>query len=134
MMIMIGLGVNESKVPLNVTFWPTAVAAAMSSAAFLAAAAWAGVFLALSSGAFMLKVKSAVFDCTASSDTATFKTVGEDSITSASGIDTDLPFIEFHILAESSGTPFAKTNSLSLIANFGKSASGVEVIRSWAIS
>src|SRR5258708_29331018 len=82
----------------------------------------------------MLKVKSAVFDCTASSDTATFRTVGEDSITTASGIVTDLPFIVFQTFAASSDLPLARTNSLSLIASFGKSASAVEVTRSWAMS
>src|SRR5271155_5639446 len=116
---MMGLGAYEAYVPVKVTFCPTAVAAATSAASFFAAAFWAEV-LPSSTGA-MLNVKSAVFDCTASSETATLRTVGEDSITSASGNCDDLPFTVSQTLAASSGLPLARMNSLSLTANVDRS-------------
>src|SRR5271154_2441968 len=69
----------------------------------------------------MLNVKSAVFDCTASSETATFSTVGEDSITSTSGNCDDLPLTVSQTFAASSGLPLARMNSLSLTASVERS-------------
>src|ERR1700733_3782422 len=96
-----GLGVNEAYVPLTVTFAPTA----------------GGVF----KGAVNWKVKSAVFDCTASSETATWSAVSETAITVESGNWTDLPFIVSQTFAASSGLPLARMNSLSLIASVDRS-------------
>src|SRR5450755_189814 len=100
MVIMSGLGVKESYVPLNVTVLPTCVASAIA-AWFFAYADFAAAVVGSASGAFRLKVKSAVFDCTASSETATCNCVGVDAITSAPGICTDLPLIVSQTLAAS---------------------------------
>ena len=73
------------------------------------------------SGGVMLKVKSAVLDCLASSVTATVSTVGEDVMTSAPGIWTDLPLIVSHTFAASSVDPNWKTISLSSVASVARS-------------
>ena len=79
-----------------------------------------GVF----SGSFMLKVKSAVFDCTASSET---DTINEESValtTVAPGICTLFPLTVAQTFSASSDEPFCRMNSLSLSARDAKS--GVE--------
>src|ERR1700727_1314051 len=98
---MIGVGVKEAYVPVTVTLAPTA----------------GGVL----SGAASWKVKSAVFDCTASSETATCSAVSVTEITVVSGNWTDLPLIVSQTLAASSGLPLVRINSLSLTANVARS-------------
>src|SRR5487761_166868 len=86
-----------------------------------------GVF----SGVFILMVKSALFDCCASSETATWTESGGAEITFP-GTLVVKPFMVSQTLLASSGVPLARTNSLSVRAMVFRS--GVDVTALWANS